>query len=44
MKKIKKIPFKRILITALFLFIGSILTAVGLEIFLVPNNIIDGGI
>ncbi len=44
MKKIKKIPFKRILLTALFLFIGSILTAVGLEIFLVPNNIIDGGI
>ncbi|MBP2627046.1 MAG: hypothetical protein H6Q68_1757 [Firmicutes bacterium] len=28
----------------LFLFIGSILAAVGLEIFLIPNNIIDGGI
>lgn len=28
----------------LLLFIGSIITAVGLEIFLVPNNIIDGGI
>lgn len=27
-----------------FLFIGSIITAVGLEIFLVPNNIIDGGV
>lgn len=26
------------------LFIGSIITAIGLEIFLVPNNIIDGGI
>lgn len=26
------------------IFIGSILAAVGLEIFLVPNNIIDGGI
>jgi uncharacterized membrane-anchored protein YitT (DUF2179 family) len=26
------------------LFLGSILAAVGLEIFLVPNNIIDGGI
>ncbi|SEJ72584.1 Uncharacterized membrane-anchored protein YitT, contains DUF161 and DUF2179 domains [Propionispira arboris] len=26
------------------LFIGSIITAVGLEIFLVPNNIIDGGV
>lgn len=28
----------------LFLFIGAILAAVGLEIFLVPNNITDGGI
>lgn len=28
----------------LFLFIGSILAAVGLEIFLVPNNIVDGGV
>lgn len=28
----------------LLLFIGSIIAAVGLEIFLVPNNIIDGGI
>ena len=28
----------------ILLFIGSIITAVGLEIFLVPNNIIDGGI
>lgn len=28
----------------IFLFIGSILAAVGLEIFLIPNNIIDGGI
>ena len=27
-----------------FLFIGAIITAVGLEIFLVPNNIIDGGV
>ncbi|HWR08888.1 YitT family protein [Sporomusa sp.] len=26
------------------LFFGAIITAVGLEIFLVPNNIIDGGI
>lgn len=26
------------------LFIGTILAAVGLEIFLIPNNIIDGGI
>ena len=28
----------------LFLFLGSILAAVGLEIFLIPNNIIDGGV
>lgn len=28
----------------IFLFIGSILAAVGLEIFLIPNNIIDGGV
>jgi len=28
----------------LFLFIGSILSAIGLEIFLIPNNIIDGGV
>lgn len=27
-----------------FIFLGSILAAVGLEIFLVPNQIIDGGI
>ncbi len=28
----------------LFLLLGSILAAVGLEIFLIPNNIVDGGI
>lgn len=28
----------------IFLFLGSVIAAVGLEIFLVPNNIIDGGI
>lgn len=28
----------------ILLFIGAIITAIGLEIFLVPNNIIDGGI
>ncbi len=27
----------------LFMIIGSILVAIGLEIFLIPNNIIDGG-
>lgn len=28
----------------ILLFIGAVITAVGLEIFLVPNNIIDGGV
>ena len=28
----------------IYIFIGSIITAVGLEIFLFPNNIIDGGV
>ncbi len=31
-------------ITRFFLlFIGSLLAAVGLELFLIPNNIVDGG-
>ncbi|WP_094606953.1 hypothetical protein SPSIL_048020 [Sporomusa silvacetica DSM 10669] len=34
----------RILEKYILLFIGSIIAAIGLEIFLVPNNIIDGGI
>ena len=34
----------RILKKYTLLFIGSIIAAIGLEIFLVPNNIIDGGI
>lgn len=29
---------------ALILFVGTIITAAGLEIFLIPNNIIDGGV
>ncbi|MEI6101283.1 MAG: YitT family protein, partial [Eubacteriales bacterium] len=28
----------------LLLFAGSVIAAIGLEIFLIPNNIIDGGI
>lgn len=28
----------------LYLFIGAIIAAVGLEVFLIPNNIIDGGV
>lgn len=34
----------RILKKYAMLFIGSIVAAIGLEIFLVPNNIIDGGV
>lgn len=37
-------PKLRIFYKYLFLFAGSFIAAVGLEIFLVPNNIIDGGI
>jgi len=40
----KKNSVFRIIRRYLFLLIGSILAAVGLEIFLIPNNIIDGGI
>lgn len=28
----------------IYLFIGAIITAIGLEVFLIPNNIIDGGV
>ncbi|MEJ8545083.1 YitT family protein [Brevibacillus borstelensis] len=35
---------KDILIRAFFICLGAILVSVALEIFLVPNNIIDGGI
>lgn len=34
----------RIIKRYILLFLGSLIAAVGLEIFLVPNNIIDGGI
>lgn len=34
----------RIIKKYILLFLGSLIAAVGLEIFLVPNNIIDGGI
>ncbi|MBN6188510.1 YitT family protein [Aneurinibacillus sp. BA2021] len=40
----KKLTKLKILKRALLITIGAILVAVGLEIFLVPNNIIDGGI
>lgn len=28
----------------IFMVLGSVLVSIGLEIFLIPNNIIDGGI
>jgi uncharacterized membrane-anchored protein YitT (DUF2179 family) len=40
-RKLSKIALFR---RAVFLFLGAALVSVGLEIFLVPNNIIDGGI
>jgi len=40
----KRKPQFNYFIKYLFLFIGSILAASGLEFFLIPNNIIDGGV
>lgn len=39
-----KITKIKLIKKAIFIFIGAALMAVGLEIFLIPNNIIDGGI
>ncbi|BCJ88331.1 membrane protein [Effusibacillus dendaii] len=40
-KKLNKIQIAK---RAFFMFLGAVLVSVGLEIFLVPNHIIDGGI
>ncbi|ALC90418.1 hypothetical protein AM500_11935 [Bacillus sp. FJAT-18017] len=40
----KRLPKTQILKRAVAIFVGAVLMAVGLEIFLVPNNVIDGGI
>ena len=40
----KKLTPRQILQRGLLITIGAVLMAVGLEIFLVPNNVIDGGI
>lgn len=40
----KKITMKEQIKRYVFMFLGSILAAVGLEVFLVPNQIIDGGV
>lgn len=42
--KLKKLTKRKIITRIFFLTIGSILMAIGLDFFLVPNNIIDGGI
>ncbi|MNI08299.1 hypothetical protein D3C73_613290 [compost metagenome] len=42
--KHKKITKLALLKRAIIMFLGAALVSVGLEIFLVPNNIIDGGI
>jgi len=44
MTKKKQGKIKHNLFRIFFMLIGSLLTAVGLEIFLIPNSIIDGGI
>nr|WP_173108102.1 YitT family protein [Bacillus sp. KH172YL63] len=40
----KKIPLNEVLKRAFLITIGAVIMAVGLEIFLVPNQVIDGGI
>jgi len=42
--KVVKSPKLKVLKRAIAIFIGALLMATGLEIFLVPNNVIDGGI
>lgn len=40
----KGMPIRNLAKRAFFVTIGAILMAVGLEVFLIPNNVIDGGI
>jgi uncharacterized membrane-anchored protein YitT (DUF2179 family) len=40
----KKIPLKEVVKRAILITAGAVIMAVGLEIFLVPNQVIDGGI
>lgn len=42
--KNKKNKFLTFLKNYIFIFIGAFITAIGLKMFLIPNNIIDGGI
>lgn len=43
-KKTKNEILKEIIAKVIFLTLGAFIVAVGLEMFLVPNNIIDGGV
>jgi uncharacterized membrane-anchored protein YitT (DUF2179 family) len=40
----KRLRKRQVLIRTFFIFLGALMVSVGLEIFLVPNHIIDGGI
>jgi len=40
----KKLTKRKIVTRAIFITIGAILMAIGLELFLVPNKVVDGGI
>lgn len=40
----KRLPKSKIILRGIAIFIGAVLMAIGLEIFLVPNSVIDGGI
>ena len=42
--KHKKLSLGKIITRGILITIGALLMAVGLEIFLIPNNVIDGGI
>ncbi|MGG3449433.1 YitT family protein [Domibacillus aminovorans] len=43
-KQHRRLTFRRLIKRILFIFIGAVMMAVGIEIFLVPNSIMDGGI
>jgi uncharacterized membrane-anchored protein YitT (DUF2179 family) len=40
----RKLPLSKVILRVIAITIGAILMATGLEIFLVPNHVIDGGI
>jgi uncharacterized membrane-anchored protein YitT (DUF2179 family) len=40
----RKLPLRKVIFRTIAITIGAILMATGLEIFLVPNHVIDGGI